>query len=708
MDKQEKWIWIPSEKDGAGVPECATLPDGSNKGYEVVAFSRNYNFEKSIKSISLRFSGDTFFKLYLNGRFVSAGPAAVGGDFLTDWISKSSYYATELKIDAVDADMIKGQCNFFALVRKAPTYLNEYSKGIGGFYLQAEIEFNDGSKVNVSTDESWIGKRVKGYTRPYIYEDTVGDGELLHAIVIENRWNTKTAPIPPCQQFELPLENDGKIVVSGTEKTTVTFDFDKVYAGYSQLASTKPVRIVLKYFETDDFIAAGEVKLTKDLHYIGLDLFSVGKVELDIYNLEEGVNEIRYSFVPSHYPVTQQAQTITSDMDLNKVLEVCAHSLKYCRQSMHLDSPKHCEPLACTGDYYVDTLMTAFTFGDMRLSAFDLLRTAEVLEHQDGRMFHTTYSLIWVQMLWDTYLFTGDKALLIDCTQALNLLLNRFSRYIGDTGLIETPPDYMFVDWLVADGYSIHHPPKALGQTCLNMFYFGALQTASKIYNKINMPEKALACDQKAATLKACIIDLLWDAERGLFFEGLNTPTPEHLLGDFMPQNSTKRYYRKHANILAAYFGIFDKEENQKLLEKVVQDDTLGEVQPYFMHFYLDAIYRNGLRDKYTLSLVEQWKKPIAECPKGLPEGFYPPEEGYHFDHSHAWGGTPAYAVPLALTGFTMLKEGFKEIEFNPSLCGLRYANVEIPTPYGMISVCLSEKDVPKITVPNEIKWLLK
>ena len=30
---------------------------------------------------------------------------------------------------------------------------------------------------------------------------------------------------------------------------------------------------------------------------------------------------------------------------------------------------------------------------------------------------------------------------------------------------------YMFVDWIEIDGLSLHHPPKALGQTCLNLFY---------------------------------------------------------------------------------------------------------------------------------------------------------------------------------------------------------------------------------------------
>ena len=158
-----------------------------------------------------------------------------------------------------------------------------------------------------------------------------------------------------------------------------------------------------------------------------------------------------------------------------------------------------------------------------------------------------------------------------------------------------------------------------------------------------------------------------------------------------------------HANILAAYFGFFETAECQALLQKILSDSTLGEVQPYFMHYLLDAVYRNGLRDTYTLSLLEMWKAPVRECPKGLAEGFYKPEPTYRFDHSHAWGGTPAYALPLALTGLRLRKPGFAEISLSPSLLGLDYAAVEIPAPQGIIRVTQRKGMKPEISVPDGI-----
>ena len=126
-------------------------------------------------------------------------------------------------------------------------------------------------------------------------------------------------------------------------------------------------------------------------------------------------------------------------------------------------------------------------------------------------MFHTTYSLIWVMMLYDVYCYTGNKKLLEDCEDALYLLLKRFETYIGENQIIDNPPDYMFVDWIYIDEISMHHPPKALGQTCLNMFYYGALENAAKVYQVLGEDVMARSCMENREILGKAINELLYD-----------------------------------------------------------------------------------------------------------------------------------------------------------------------------------------------------
>ena len=115
------------------------------------------------------------------------------------------------------------------------------------------------------------------------------------------------------------------------------------------------------------------------------------------------------------------------------------------------------------------------------------------------------------------------------------------------------------------------------------------------------------------------------------------------------------------------------------LIEKVMTDKIEGDYQPYFAHFLLEAIYKSGLRDKYTLKVIEKWKAPVKDCRKGLAEGFVKPEPTYSFDHSHAWGGTPLYSLPKALSGFEIIKPGLEKYRVRPSLLGLDSAKVRIP-----------------------------
>lgn len=701
MHELEKWIWLPKAQYPNNQTTIYSPYDKHTEGnYTVAEFQREYKFEKEIASVQLRFSGDTEFQLFCNGEILATGPVSVGGDFLGNDRPRANFYAAEMEIYPASDTL-----DFFARVKMMPMVICEYSKGHGGFMLTGHVTFKDGSKALIMTDSTWQVRKNGAYVAPSKYDGRIQPESYINAEVVDNIWNTTTAPIPVREEVVLyPIENN-VITVAAQEEKTVTLEFDMIYAGFILLKAKAngTVCVDVHCKETDEEGSREAIIFNGNDTYRSFALHSVGKYELTIKNESDAEAEITAELADTYYPVTTVSKTTTSDTELNKVLEVCRHTLKHCRQLHHLDSPRHCEPLACTGDYYIESLMTAFSYGDMRLAEFDIIRTAELLRNNDGRMFHTTYSLIWVMMLYDVFKITGNRKLLEDCEDALYLLLKRFETYIGENKIIDNPPDYMFVDWIYIDEISMHHPPKALGQTCLNMFYYGALEKAAKVYEILGEGVMAKECLEKREILGNAINELLYDKEKGMFFEGLNTPSPEHMLYHYLPQNVEKRYYLKHSNILAAYVGVCEKEQAQELLHKVMADEIPGDYQPYFAHFLLEAIYRNDLRDKYTLKVVDKWKAPIAECEKGLVEGFLPPEPTYSFDHSHAWGGTPLYSLPLALMGLHIVEPGLSKLELNPSLLGLKEAKVEFPTPYGDVILEMKAGKQPIVKHPEEI-----
>jgi len=705
MSRGEKWIWLDEKK----YPQYQTtiysgcLSNKEDGNYTVAEFVKEYLYDSEITEAQLCFSGDTEFQLFLNGEFLATGPFCVGGDFLFNENIRSKHYSSEITIYP-NTDKLQ----FYARVKMMPIGLNEYSRGHGGFMLWGKLRLKDGRIRYITTDHTWLAKRNHAYVKDCRYDQSLYTDDFSYAVEVPNIWHTETAPIQlRCEEKLLP-EGGGRVMLAPGEKKEVYFTFDKIYAGFIgvDVSCQGSLDIQLDSIETEDPVCTYELKFVKNDSFRGLQLRSVGAYRVQLENHSPEPAEAEVYLTATNYPVYVDAKTYTNDEDLNLVLDVCKHTLKYCRQMIHLDSPLHSEPLACTGDYYVESLMTAMSFGDMSLAEFDIVRTAELLRTYNGRMFHTSYSLIWVLMLWDVYQITGNKELLTECQDGLSILLERFETYIGENGLIEMPPDYMFVDWIYIDEISLHHPPKSLGQTCLCAFYHGALKAAEKIFTEIGEAAEGAHCARKAESIKAAINELLYDKEKGLYFDGLNTPTPEYLLCNNMPQNTTKRYYLPHSNILCANFGVCEEERGRRLIRRVMEDKEWGKCQPYFKHFLLEAIYRLGLREEYTLSVMEDWKEPVKECPKGLVEGFFAPDPAYSFDHSHAWGGTPLYSLPKALLGLEILEPGYKKIRLEPKLLGLEKAHVEVPTPYGMMIFELEAEKEMKVSIPEEIHVL--
>ena len=75
----------------------------------------------------------------------------------------------------------------------------------------------------------------------------------------------------------------------------------------------------------------------------------------------------------------------------------------------------------------------------------------------------------------------------------------------------------------------------------------------------------------------------------------------------------------------------------------------------------------------------------------------------YGFDHSHGWGGTPLYHLPMVLSGLEILEPGYRRIRLHPDLLGFSSAITEIPTPYGTIRIEMQEGKEPVVTIPDGI-----
>ena len=680
------FIWLDDEK----YPEYATNGWGSK--FCIARFA--YEFRApSVGKIRLRVCADAKYTLCVNGAFMGIGPASAGGDYT---FRKMTYcYYDEYEVAPKD-----GKLEICALVTSVSTALEEIVFDYCGFYLSAIDE--DGNEL-FGTDETWDAQKLSGRTDIKYTDYTLPDEPVWKAKKVPPIHKMLRSPLAHLEYtVKKPLCFD-KCVVKPHESAEMGLTFDKIYAAYP-IISVKAQGKAKITFETSEIDGVGvfceEFITDRDLRHFSPRMRSIAQIKLRIENLSgQDVCVDDAYIMTAAYPVKNETGFVCSDPLINKIYDVCIHTLKICRQSIHLDSPTHREPLACTGDYFIESLMEYMNMYDPTLTKFDIFRTSQFIELEEGAMFHTTYSLIYPEWVYDCYLYSGDISIIETAKESLCAILSRFDTYMSENGLIEKAPNYMFVDWIKIDGHNLHHPPKALGQSVLCMFYYNAVRVMGKLFAVIHDEKTASECLRRAESIKQAINELLFDRVAGLYVGGLNTPNeiPEN---SFLPANTDKKYYLKQANVLAVLYDIAAPSDKRHIIDYILTDLKREEMQPYFYHFLLEMLYREGLFEQYGIHLIARYEGMLEKCDKGLCEGW----QEYKGDCSHAWGGTPAYILKKALSGFEMIEPGYKKVRLSPSSMGLDFADFGISSPYGEIAISVKKGGTVSVKAPKEIE----
>ena len=690
-----KYIWL----------DPTYYPEYQGDKLCLVEFTREIEVDAPCK---IEITANARYLLFVNDNYVGRGPASVGGDFLEGKID-GAYYDTYEISDT-------GRLKIKAIVTSTPTAMTEYNFGFSGFWARVTC---DGQTV-CQADDCWDAMLLNEWEHIH-YVDYIKEAEKPHKAKYTSTLNVEPHTLAHLAETKIEPLDFEPLCASLGETVKRTFYFDKIYSAYPhftlECADTCTVKLTSSE-QGDSGVICDTIVTNKSISHFTPRMRSVGQIEIEIENKGNSpvrLTDLYIDYV--RYPVYEIGAFNSSDSLINKIYDLCMHTLQICRQTIHLDSPTHQEPLACTGDYYIQSMIEYLSLADPTLAEWDIRRTSNLLHVQNGRIFHTTYSLIYPWWVKEHYMYTGDTSV-ID-KKALDLLLDRFDTYVAeDNGLLEYAPDYMFVDWVVADdesdgfldggnmmshgkvaGYSLHHPPKALGQSVLCMFYYNALVNCAELYSVIGEYERACACRTKAEKMKSAINAHLYDSEKGLYVGGLNTPNRVES-NQWLPENTSIVYYLKQANVLAVLFGIAPKEIRKSLLTYVTTDLTKLEMQPYFYHFLLNALYNEGVFGECGFDLIRRYESLIQKCDKGLSEAW----ENMRCDYSHAWGAAPAYALKRALSGYEIVEAGCKKIKLSPCLFDLESAELEITTPYGKIEISLEKGKDVSIKVPKDIE----
>lgn len=375
------------------------------------------------------------------------------------------------------------------------------------------------------------------------------------------------------------------------------------------------------------------------------------------------------------YPFIFNAGFNSSDASLEKIVEVGWRTARLDAHETYMDCPYY-EQLQYVGDTRIQALVSLYNSGDDRLvrNAISQIYNSLMPEGITLSRYPTanaqeipTFSLIWIGMLHDYWMYRGDTAFIKKNLQASRMILNFFNQRQQTDGSLRNVPYWIFSDW--CNGKNWHDGIAPIGKdgssAMLDLQLLMAYQMAVDMERQLGLHELADKYAQAIATLKQSIVTNYWDDSKKLFAD-----------------TRDKDCYSQHTSTLAILTGVITGADATALAQKILDDATLSKASIYFRYYVHRAYNAAGLGNKYT-QVLGVWKKNIE---MGMTTWAEIDDINRSRSDCHAWGSSPNIELFRIVLGIDSDAPGFARVKIEPHLGELKQASGFIPHPAGKLS----------------------
>ncbi len=693
-NRTSSWIWLP------GSPPAGTMG----------LFRRTFELKGAPARADAWISADRHYRLYVNGALVSRGPADPGADY------PGGKSRGDTGITYCDYRDLSPWLHAGANVLAVEVFADRISDWYGasdarGLFFEARIAGRQGAALRLGSDASWRSHSA-GYfdhsAAPLTYRpeleptgwrlSSFDDSAWSFAALAGDHWPELTvSELPPPMEAIYPPESIDRATAgsetaidskTGRVSATIVRDgsfairYPRVLAAFAGLRVHGGLGATLTLGMNEVDAPGGRrsaaIRLTGERAQFETPFYSsftVLNVEARHVTQPIVIEELRAIF--TSMPVACTGQFECSDPNLTALWSASRWALELCQQDHHLDSPDHQEPICDPGDYLIEALINYCAFGQPELARQDLRKYGALLRQNHYITFHTSYALLWLQMLLDYTDYTGDNGLAQELAPTVEGLLAQFESWRGRNGLISEAPDYMFMDWVNIAGIGCHHPPAVIGQGYMTALYYRALADGARVARLVSRPDLDHRYTALRKEVAVAFERELWSSEKQRYRDGKPFQTSVKP-GPWLPADTDIETFSPHVSTLAVLYDLAPPERQAALMKRVMADKPLN-CQPYFYHFVLSALAHCGLFDTLGPAAMSRWRiNPVTATFQEMWDTG---------DWSHAWGGTPLYQLSSRVLGITPLATGFSRIGIAPTLCGLAWAKGAVPTPHGIVRV---------------------
>jgi len=573
---------------------------------------------------------------------------------------------------------------------------------------------------------------------PYLNETEIKATSLIEAKKIEHSNNKN--PIPNnsisltgevekgvLKNFKSFLKKNNPLQLSASKENEtwfLLFDFGKVINGMPKLiiegSKNTEVYVLEAPFVVDDKfthkIVASEFadQLTlsgnkdtwqsmyfKPTRYLAIAVKG-NKETVKIHSV--GIHKIAYPFELKGSISTPEAPWIENLWNASvKTIDVCT-------TDAYTDNYRERRQYAQTG--YYAALGNYFTYGDTALQRKYLIQVAQEQQANglmpayapltgDDYMVILDSNCLWIQSLYNYYLYSGDTETIKQLLPAAEKLTSLLNSFVNELGLLDNPPYSYWLDHTLND--------RRGANLCLNGHYLGALDDFSKILKWLNKDEESTIFKKRAELLRKSIATNFWDEEKKLF-------------ADAFVNGKRSNQFSEHANAMALAGKIASPKQAELVSKQLLARDNhnfikrangMTMVTPAMSYFLHKGLAEYGFEEASLEMFNERFGKMLSPNTNGtLWEEWWRNGTGRtgKFQERTRSDAQTESAFPPALfaeyiLGVKVTKPGMEEIVISKPTTSLKKISGKIPTPNGLIKIDwnFGETNSLSISVPENM-----
>jgi alpha-L-rhamnosidase len=723
----------------------------NGKTYGVYYFRKNIDLVTKPASFIVHLSADNRYKLYVNGAFVSLGPAR--GD---------TYYWNYETVDLAPY-LSAGKNSVAALVWNEAQYSPAAQISVRtGFILQG----NSPAEEVLNTNDSWKGFKDEGHQPIPGYFFAASKGEMVDMNkTVKGDWTAKdfdASAWPGANKL-----SDGKLkgtawgidwalVPSTLPAREMTYQrllklrsaiginvppgFPEIKTPLTIPANTTVSLLLDQTFETNAFVtlnfsggkdAGISIGYAESLYEKGSKGVNkgnrndvdgkefVGRIDSLIANGSDGqsfttlnfrtyryiklfiktkneplvINDLYGTF--TGYPFKRTSVINTDDPEINKMLDIGWRTARLNAWETYTDCPYY-EQLQYIGDTRIQAVISYYNTNDDRLARnaltqMDHSRLPEGVTAScypsNGTQVISTFSLWYIGMLHDYWMYRGDKEFIRNKLLGERGVLDFFSKYQQADGSLKDTPYWAFVDWAGNMWGEVKGKDGSAAIYDLQLLW--AYQWAADMEAQIGLKDYAVIYSKKAAQLKATIRRKYWDATKQLYAD-----------------TKEKSGYSQHVNSLAILTGMVSSAEMPAVAKGLLNNKSLTQCSVYFKYYLNQALVKAGLGNNYR-SWLGIYRENMA---MGLTTWAEYSDVNTTRSDCHAWGASPNIEFFRTVLGIDSYAPGFSKIKIEPHLGDLTKISGSIPHPGGNVTVAyalVNSKWKINISLPQKTSGIL-